>query len=241
MKVTNFIENKIKRLPKGFVFTCDDLIINEKTKEAAIKALNRMVASGKISKLSKGRYYKLEITKFGNLQPCQYQIVKDLLEDGNKIMGYLTGYAIYSQLGLTAQVSNIIQIGKNEIRPSFKRGNCTISFIKQKNIITKDNIPLLQILDSIRYIKKIPDANNASSSKRLLSIVNNLSKKEQIAIVRLAQKYPPATRALLGALLDSSGNSLLALPLRKSLNSITVYKISGLREILSTAKKWNIQ
>ena len=116
-----------------------------------------MTVSGKISKLSKGKYYKPEKTVFGNLQPNQYQVVKDLLEDDGKVIGYLTGLSIYNQLSLTTQVSNTIQIGKNEIRPAFKRDRYTISFIKQKNIITKDTISLLQLMDALRYIKKIPD------------------------------------------------------------------------------------
>lgn len=96
---------------------------------------------------------------FGNLQPSQSQFVKDLLENDGKLFGYLTGDNIYNQLRLTSQVSNTIQIGKNKTRPEFKRESYTISFIKQKNTITKDNIPLLQILDVIRFIKKIPDSN----------------------------------------------------------------------------------
>ena len=137
-----------------------------------------MVASGKIAKLSKGKYYKPENTPFGNLQPNQAQVVKDLLEENGKITGYLTGYSIYNQLGLTTQVSNTIQIGKNQIRPNFKRERYTISFIKQKNTITKENIPLLQLLDAIRYIKKIPDANIESSCKRFLAIIKNFTEKE---------------------------------------------------------------
>ena len=114
-----------------------------------------MVASGKIVKLAKGKYYKPEITPFGDLLPDQKQVVKDLLEDNGKILGYLTGYSIYNQLGLTTQVSNTIQIGRNQIRPNFKRERYTISFIKQRNTITKENIPLIQILDAVKYIKKI--------------------------------------------------------------------------------------
>jgi hypothetical protein len=44
MKVTEYIEFKIDRLPKGYVFTYDDFITEVSKKEAVIKALNRMVA-----------------------------------------------------------------------------------------------------------------------------------------------------------------------------------------------------
>ena len=90
---------------------------------------------------------------------------------------------IYNKLCLTTQVSNTVQIGKNQVRPNFKREPYTITFVKQKNIITKDNIPLFQVLYAIRYIKDFED-------------------KEIKRLVRLALIYPPATRALLGALLE---------------------------------------
>ncbi len=241
MKITEYIVFTIGRLPKGYVFTYKDFITEVNKKEAIIKALNRMAAAGKINKISKGKYYKPEATAFGELQPQQKQIVKDLLEKNGKITGYLTGFSIYTQLGLSTQVSNTIQIGSNEIRSSFKRGQTTISFIKQKNIITKENVPLLQILDAIRTIKKIPDATVESSCKRIMAIIKDLPEKEKKTMVRLAAKYSPATRALLGAVLEETGNGMLAELLYKSLNQITKYKLPGVGKVLPTAEKWNIK
>ncbi len=239
MKTTDYIAYIIDRFPKGFVFTYADFNSEVSQKQALIKALNRMVISGKIAKLSKGKYYKPETTPFGDLLPNQKQVVKDLLEEKGKINGYLTGYSIYNQLGLTTQVSNTIQIGKNEIRPSFKRDRYTIDFIKQKNNITKDNIPLLQILDAIRYIKKIPDTTITNSCIRFIAILRQLNEKDLLLIMRLANKYPPATRALLGAMLDEL-KSTKTETLFNTLNPITKYKLAGAFSVLSTAEKWNI-
>jgi len=240
MKTAEYIAIAIDRLPKGYIFTYADFIAEVSQKEAVIKALNRMVASGKIAKLSKGKYYKPENTPFGNLQPNQAQAVKDLLEENGKITGYLTGYSIYNQLGLTTQVSNTIQIGKNQIRPNFKRERYTIAFVKQKNTITKENIPLLQLLDTIRYIKKIPDASIEYSCKRFLAIIKKLDEKEINTMIRLALKYPPATRALLGALLEQLQQGKATESLLKSLNPITKYKLVGATKALSSTEKWNI-
>lgn len=240
MKTTDSIANTIDRLPKGYVFTYYDFIEEVEQKEAIIKALNRMVASGKIAKLSKGKYYKPESTPFGNLQPNQVQIVKDLLEENGKITGYLTGYSIYNQLGLTTQVSNTIQIGKNQIRPNFKRERYTITFVKQKNTITKESIPLLQLLDAIRYVKKIPDANIETSCKRFLAIIKTFSDQEINTLARLALKYPPATRALLGAFLEELEKGQVTEVLFKSLNPITKYKLANVKKVISTSEKWNI-
>lgn len=240
MKITDYISFTIDRLPKGYVFTYADFITEVNQKEAVIKALNRLVAAGKIAKLSKGRYYKPETTPFGNLQPDQSQIVKDMLEENGKTVGYLTGYSIYNSLGLTTQISNTIQIGKNEVRPAFKRGQYTISFIKQNNIITKENIPLLQILDAIRYIKKIPDTTISKSCERLSVILKNLTDSEKSTLVRLSLKYPPSTRALLGMLLDTIQTDNITGPLYKSLNPITKYKLPGVKNLFPEADKWNI-
>ena len=240
MKVTEYIRNTIDRLPKGYVFTYEDFCIGVNKKEAIIKALNRMVNSGKIEKLSKGRYFKPENPPFGTLQPNQEQIVKDLIHENGKVMGYLTGYSIYNKLGLTTQVSNIIQIGKNQTRPKFKRERYTISFVKQKNIIIKKNIHLLQILDSIKYIKKIPDTTIKASCLRFLEIVRTLTLDDKKELIRLSLKYPPSTRALLGTLLDETHNKSMTDRLKESLNPITKYEIPDVGKIFTKASNWNI-
>ena len=239
MKITDYISFTIDRFPKGFVFTYADFPAEVNQKEAIIKALNRMVAAGKIAKLSKGKYYKPETTPFGTLQPDRSQVVKDLLEENGKTVGYLTGYSIYNSLGLTTQLSNVIQIGKNVVRPAFNRGQYTISFIKQNNIITKENIPLLQILDAIRYIQKIPDTTIGKSGKRLSVILKNLSDTEKSTLVRLALKYQPSARALMGTLLDTIRADAVSQPLYNSLNPITKYKLPGLKVAFPEADKWN--
>ena len=240
MKITDYITYTIDRLPRGYVFTYIDFVNEVNNKEAIIKALNRMAVSGKISKLSKGKFYKPENTVFGVLEPNQYQIVKDLLEEDGKTIGYLTGYSIYNKLGLTTQISNTIQIGKNVVRPKFKRERYTISFIKQKNTITKENVSFLQLLDAIRYIKKIPDASITFVCSRFLSILKEFKDKDITTFVRLAQKYPPSTRALLGAILDELGKQSMTDTLLKSLNPITKYNFTGVDKIISSTEKWNI-
>ena len=240
MNIAEYIRNRIDRLPKGYIFTYEDFDADVKKKEAIVKALNRMVESGKISKLAKGKYFKPEKTPFGVLQPSQEQIVKDLLEEDGKTVGYLTGYSVFNKLGLTAQVSNVIQIGKNETRPKFKRERYTISFIKQKNTVTKKNIPLLQLLDSIKYIKKIPDTNIKTSCLRFLEIFKELNLDDKKELIRLSLKYPPSTRALVGALLDEIQENSITFSLKESLNPITKYELFNANEVLTKTSDWNI-
>ncbi|HQW95609.1 MAG TPA: DUF6088 family protein [Saprospiraceae bacterium] len=241
MNTTQLITRRIEKLPTGQIFSYTDFLKEPRQREAVIKALNRMVEAGKLAKLSKGKYYKAEQTVFGTLEPDQYQVVKDLLEDNGKVTGYLTGYSVYNKLGLTTQISNIIQIGKSDVRPQFMRGRYTIMFVRQKNVITKDNITLLQILDAIRYIKKIPDATLFSSTERLLAIVKDLTLTDKKKMVGLSIKYPASTRALLGAILDELVSTDLTMKLRDTLNPVTVYKMPGIFTILPKAINWNIK
>jgi len=243
MKTSEYIEDKINKLPKGYVFTYMDFMNEVDRREAIIKHLNRMATSGKINKLSKGKYFKPQETVFGTLLPDQHQIVKDLLEEDGKLVGYITGYSVYNSLGLTTQVSSTIQIGKREIRPSFKRGRFRISFIKQKNTVNKENIALLRLLDAIRYIKKIPDTTVEKSCIRFMALLRELKTSEQKKLIKLAFKYSPATRALLGALLREIGCKAETeiRDLQDSLNPITVYNFDISEKVLSNAKYWNIK
>lgn len=238
MKVSDIVINKIDRLPFGYVFTYNDFDISVTNKEAVIKTLNRLVSRGKINKISKGKFYKPEKSIFGELLPAQSQVVKDLLEENGKIVGYLTGFSIFNSLGLTTQVSNTIQIGKNKLRPAFKRERYNISFIKQTNIINKENIPYLQVLDCVKLIKKIPDTTINKSIKRLISIISEYNLEDITQLIRLSLKYPPSTKALVGAILDELG--LQTEKILATLNPITKYKYDGIETILSNSKKWNL-
>ena len=240
MKVSDLVANKINRLKTGYVFTYDEFNIPVNKVDALKKTLSRLVAAGKIVRVSKGQFYKPEKTEFGLLQPPEYQIVKDLLEEKNKIIGYITGASIYNKLGLTSQVSNTIQIGANIDRKPKKRGKYNIRFIRQKNTITKENTYMLQVLDAVRYIKRIPDADVNESCKRIISIFRNFSQEDRIAIVKYALKYNPGTKALTGAILDHITESNITDQLYKSINPATDFDLKISNEVLPNKRKWRI-
>jgi hypothetical protein len=241
MNVTDFIQDKINRFSRGYVFSYSDLGTNPEDREATIKALNRMVKSGLLDKVSKGRFYKPETTEFGVLEPNRYQVVKDLLEKNGKIIGYLTGYNAFNELGLTTQLPNIIQIGRNEIRPPMQRGIYKITFIRQNNIITKENVEYLKILDAIKLIKKVPDTKVDNSILKLRSVIKKIPTDKIQYISKLAVKYPPSTRAVFGAMVELEFDKNTANSIRTSLNPITQYKLNISQKILPNAENWNIK
>ena len=240
MKISDIVINRINRFKAGYIFTYDDFDVPVENVSALKMALNRLVDLGKIVRLSKGRYYKPELSELGSLRPQEYQVVKDLLESDNKIIGYLTGITIYSQLGLTTQVSNTIQIGTKISRKPRKRGKYSIRFILQKNTITRDNIYLLQILDSIRFIKRIPDTVVSDSCLRLIERIKEMDVSELHALVRLAMKYNPGARALAGAMVDQISDSDISDQLYRSLNAVSEFSFSISNDILRNQSKWRI-
>ncbi len=241
MKVSDIAVNKIDRFKTGYVFTYDDFDIPVEKIDALKKVLSRLTESGKIVRLSKGKYYKPKEGVTGPLRPDEYQVVKDLLEANGKIIGYLSGINAFNKLGLTTQVSNTIQLGTNIDKKSIKRGKYTIRFIRQKNTITKENIPLLQILDSIRFVKRIPDADINNSCERLRNVIQNLSDEVQEYLVKLAMKYNPATRALTGAILESIKGGTYVEALYKSLRGTTSFNLTISPTILKNKEKWQIR
>jgi hypothetical protein len=241
MKIVDIIEEKIKNIPSGQVFAYTDFDIEVERKNTIVKTLNNLVAKGKIAKLSKGKFYKPEITEFGAMLPSSYQVVKDFMEKDGKLIGYFTGYSVYNDLLLTTQIANVIQIGSNQYRRELKRGNYRVSFVLQPNRITNTNYRLLQILDAVRFVRSIPATTTDEACKRLIQIFRELPPEKQLEIAKLALKYTDYVRALCGAILEFIGadKSLLVL-LDKSLNGVTTYKLGISENILPTKIKWRI-
>jgi hypothetical protein len=228
------IEQTVNAFRSDYVFTYRDLGLPPESSANVIRKLNRMADSGVIQRLSKGRFYKPKQTMFGSLKPSQQEVVKDLLEKNGKIIGYLTGVSIFGQLGLTTQISNIIEIGVKGKKNNTRRGMYSIRFVQQANIITKSNIPLLQLLDSIKSIKQIPDSTPDSSYNRIREIIKFLDEKSLDLMIKLAMKYNPMTRAIVGAIIEELYGEERARILRDTLNPITVYKVGWSKKVLST-------
>ncbi|KAA6351905.1 hypothetical protein EZS27_000702 [termite gut metagenome] len=239
--MTDTIRNTIATFPFGFVFTPKDFPIDPRKQATVNRVLNLMVAAGQIRHLSKGRFYKPKIMEFGELPPDTFQIVKDLLEKNGKVIGYLTGYTAFNELGLTTQIPSALQIGVANEKKAIQRNFYRISFIKQQNVITKDNIPLLRFLDCLRFFKNIPDSMPNETCRRLLLLLKELDAKQREEIKELSLNYTPQATALLGAMLETLNPNEDTSTLLDVLNPQTFYKLSISDKILFNQKKWNIK
>lgn len=239
--MTDTIKNSIEKFELGYVFTVSDFPITTENAKTISKILNNFVTTGYLRKLSKGRFYKPEMSKFGELPPDTYQVVKDLIEQDGKLIGYITGYSAFNDFALTTQVPAILEIGMRKEKKAIIRGIYRIRFIRQDNTITKENIPLLRLLDCLRFFKNIPDTTPDNACQRLIYLIGKLNEQETSKIKKLALKYTPQAIALLGAILEKVKPQEDTTQLFKKLNPITVYKLGISDKVLPTQKNWNIQ
>jgi hypothetical protein len=235
------VKNIIDKFETGYVFTVDDFSTTVQEAKRVGKILNRFVETGYLRKLSKGKFYKPQASKFGEMQPDTYQIVKDLIQKDGKLIGYITGYSAFNDFALTTQVSAILEIGMRKEKKAIVRGIYRIRFIRQDNTIKKENIPLLKLLDCLRFFKNIPDTTPDQACQRLIYLIGKLDERQMSKIKKLALKYTPQAIALLGAILETIKSHEDTSLLINKLNPITTYKLGISDNILPTQKKWNIQ
>ncbi len=144
-------------------------------------------------------------------------------------------------MGLTYQISNIIEIGTNTPKKNLKRGIYTIRFVRQANAITQYTTKYLIILDAINNIRKIPDASVTASVAQLIKIIRKLELAEIGIMTQLAMSYPPRLRALLGAMLENIGLDRYTDTLYHSLNPLTSYEYPEIAKLLANTSKWHIK
>ena len=241
MVASRLIENKIAGIEPIKVFTIEDLGFPKDWWENVRVKLGRMVKAGLIEKVGRGKYYRPKTSVFGNIEPLPDEIVKDLMYRNGILTGYVTGYSVWNRMGLTSQISNMIIIGTSRRRDSLKRGKYDIRFIMQPNKITSDSIPLLQILDSLKLIKRIPDTTVDQSVRIIKKYISELDENRLSSLVKLAMKYPPRVRALLGAILESIGNNQYIGKLKQSLNPTSTYAIGLTESTDMNLNDWNIE
>lgn len=111
--------------------------------------------------------------------------------------GYVTGLALYNQLGLTTQVPRTITVAINGGRQEKDFGTIRIKTVVARMPIEERDLKLFQYLDVLKDIKNIPDTNINQSLNIMRRYFSDLPKREQVQLVSLAEKYySPQARAL---------------------------------------------
>ena len=238
MKHIEYLEEQIEELPYGYVFTHNDFEENPGTEQAVERYLNRLAKSGKINKLAKDKFYKAD----GAPQLKPYEVVKDLLFEEGKQIGYLTGKSSYNELGFNLPAGTQIEVGIAEKRNPIKRGPFKVSFIRQKNVIKPVHIPYFQLLDMLGALSKQAFATPDELCYHITKGLIHFSSREHKTVAQLALNYQARTRALAGALLQKIGyvSHQTLDELKASISSYTSFSYPISAKNLPHAQEWKI-
>lgn len=241
MKVAEQIRTTIEKIPESQPFGYADLDIEPGDFFTAAKALERMQKKGTIKKVSKGIFYKPEMTVFGALGPDYDALLNNFLYKDKKRVGYVTGGELYNRLNLTTQNYFRKKIATNRSRKKIEKGWLKTSTVKSYVDITEENYQLLGILDAIKDIRNLADTSTTKAIKILAAKMEKFDKTVIESLIEYALQYPPRVRALLGAIVeDRFGNKFNLETLQVSLNPSTSYKFKVKESDLSTIKNWNL-
>lgn len=240
MTVAKNISNQIQKLEPGILFSYQDLKVASNAMDALAATLSRLASKGIIKRFGRGKYFKPKEGSFGTIPLQENQIIESIIKENGNLKGYLTGFAAYNQMGLTTQMSNEYTIATYEFRKPYQKGRIKAKFVKAYCDITEANIPLLQLLDAIKDIRSIPGTETNNALDLLKLKVEKLSLNERNRLALLALNYPPATRALLGAVLEIVSSKVASEKLYKSLNPLSKYSLGIKGSVLPNKDKWKI-
>ncbi len=239
--IASRINNTISSYSPGIIFTYSDFSLPKENEFALAQSLSRLAKKGEIVRVEKGKYCKPRKTSFGNLRPDVSEIVKALTRRGDKITGYATGISIYNQLGFTTQMSNTITIASINPQPAREVSGYRIKFLRKGFEFEERDIPLLQLLDAIKDIKKIPDSNPTEVLNAIIKKIKYTSSLKLKRLVQLALNYNSSTRALLGAILEQYRKDVSVSTIYKTLHPLTKYSLNLSKEVMPNQSKWNIE
>lgn len=171
---------------------------------AVYKAINKLKNEGVIETFSKGIYYRPKKTKYGVLGIDRDLLIKVKYLGDDQDKGYITGPDVWNKWGLTTQVSNRKWISQVTER-TYEIENLNILIIKSKAKISKDNIKVLQFLDVIEQLNKIPDTSNEKTLRKLINIyTDQFSTSEKIEVFDYAINYTKLVQVMVGLIADTA-------------------------------------
>ena len=199
MNYTSSVEEIINEMPFNKIFNSKELYIqykltmNEKT---YYKILSRLVQEHVLSHLTKGLYYRIKKTIFGEV-PIDEKSITDYFTDNG--CGIIIGYRLYNSLGLTTQISKNIEILSNKQDEDIKHIQ-NIEVKKIGFIPDKKTIKLVECMDVIQNYNKIEDLDTGKFCDYIYDVSKCYS-DDSFDIVLKHIKYKKSTIAFFHHLL----------------------------------------
>lgn len=240
MSVIAEVRQELKRKKPGVLLTYKDFVSSPEQVATVIKSLSTFYRQGILSRLSKGLYYKPQETQFGPVLPDPRKIITQLLNVQKQNISYQTGINIFNHLGLTTQVSKDYVIATDKPRSPINIGVTQIKFVESKFKETIKEPYLLQLLDALVNIKKMPDTSPEQICLIIQGHLKKLDSSQCNQITQYSLSYPPSVRALLGMLFDSLNNDEQTRRLYQSLNPLSSYNVGLISPVFNTSFDWKI-
>lgn len=242
MTIAKSVYKEIEHIRPGKLFSYQDIEAYSKHSDAVVKAVNRNVNKLGIVKVKKGLFYKAEIGRFGPMAPKENDVIQYFTKRKSRTVGYITGPALYYRWGLTTQVPAEVNVAT--ATPKYERANLSglrISTLPARyKKVTKKNAELLQFLDVLNNIERIPDANVDDVSNKLSLRLkqfdwSSIEEMEHIA----TEAYTERTKALLGTFLEHYLHHFSE-KLYESLNPTSTYFFSNSHKMRNAQKHWHL-
>lgn len=182
------------------LFSQDLVSKRDESPQAVAQVLSRLYASGLITRARQGVYFRPKKSRYGELGPSEADVIKFLLFTKGKRTGYLTGGRLYNRLGLTTQVSGVIEVASHETRRSGAFLGCRVRFVKAYGEVNEKEIPLLEILDAIKDLNQIPGAPRQEALPLIAQMIQRLCEPDRKRLAHIALNYPPRVSAILDSL-----------------------------------------
>jgi hypothetical protein len=233
------VRAQLAKMPTGQLVGYADFVSTPSEFMAVAAALSRLSRVGEVVRFSKGRYYRPAVSRFGPVLPSEANVTKTLGAAPGQPSAYPTGLAVYNALGLTTQVPATLTVATTRPRRQLPRRLRAVVRPAPERL---SDVPLLQWLEVLRDIRRIPDTTPDQVLVRIEQQLANWDEVTRQRFIELAlNQGPPRARALLGALLEHGSDKTGVEKLRTSLNPLTVYRLSISAKALPNRTAWNIR
>lgn len=176
----------------------------EDNKIAAYKSVNTLIKQGIINQFTKGIYYRSKSTRYGVLGIDRELLIKKKYIGEYQDKGYITGPDVWNLWGLTTQVYKRKWIAQDTKRAYYNE-NLNVFITKAKVEVNKEYVRVLQFLDVVDQLEKIPDTTNEKILLKLLNIYTDLfTPSEQLNTFGLAGNYTKKVQILVGLIAETS-------------------------------------
>lgn len=233
------VRQQVLAVEPGKLISYADLVTEPSQFGAVAAALSRLSREGLMVRYAKGQYYRPQTSRFGPLPLSEGALLRTLTTEEGVESAYLTGVALYNQLRLTTQVPATIKVTTPKPRRTRPK---RVAFVVRPAPERASDVPLLQWLEVLRDLRRIPDARPNDVLAHVQRFVKDLDPAERRRLVELAGRHaPPRARAVLGALLELQGDKQGAASLWATINPLTTYRLGLSAAALPNAPQWHIR